>query len=178
MRYCQNCGKELNEGAQFCSHCGQNTHTVSHTEHQKSRGNRIHCPRCKSMQLSPVVETQTTGGTAVHTPLTRKTSMTTYSSHSIHRNYWMCQSCGHKFRNLENLQEELAEKERIVKLCTRVMILLGVFLLLFLVTDLWLWSLILFVPVELFLVAYLLSEKNQIKKMTALKKHLSKHCFD
>ncbi|MBR4109344.1 MAG: zinc ribbon domain-containing protein [Oscillospiraceae bacterium] len=113
--YCSNCGKELSDGARFCSDCGTKTAdniTVEATPIQvvlpeQSKSNRP-CPRCKStnVQFQTVTESRKTGcfkvflyiflavsviGWLVLIPLMlrRKTNTVTYG---------VCQSCGNRWR--------------------------------------------------------------------------------
>lgn len=72
----------------------------------------LHCPECKSTKISPIVETSNNGGYAVNNSMTRKTSVSNITLNSTHRNYWMCSNCGSKFRNVQNLQEEITSEKK------------------------------------------------------------------
>ena len=113
MKYCSHCGVQIDEQAVFCPSCGQ-TQTASPT-HQSNTPNRLHCPHCKGTQLSPIVETEVSGGTSLNHAVTRKSSVSAFNLKNTHRNYWMCQNCGHKFRNIDNLNEEIATQKKAQK---------------------------------------------------------------
>lgn len=187
MKYCQSCGKQIEDGAKFCVNCGSNQSAVQQSAaiHRNTGGHRLHCPKCKSNRLSPIVETTATGGTAVHTPITRRTGFTTYTANSVHRNYWLCQDCGHKFRNLENLKEELTRETKQMKVGLVFSVLFGVlslFLVILLTSEpmylvfLSVPTFCVFIMLIVFLCIWLFSRANT-KRLTAEKEYLEKNCF-
>lgn len=130
--YCQNCGQALADGARFCPNCGQDQQSPgpADTPVRTSNGKRLHCPECRSTAISPVVETEINGGTSLNHSFSRKNSVSTMRFNSTHRNYWMCSNCGRKFRNLQNLEEELASQEKLAKngiIGMIIVALLGIF---------------------------------------------------
>lgn len=118
MSFCPNCGTEIEEGARFCSHCGHGRRgaaSILRQSHTLPGGKRLHCPECKSGEISPVVETEITGGTSLNHSFSRKNSISAMQFNNIHRNYWMCSTCGCKFRNIQNLEQEIRNMESLVK---------------------------------------------------------------
>ena len=179
MSFCQNCGKELNEGTHFCSNCGQAQTSIPATKPARTGATRhLHCPECKSHDISPIVETEVSSGTSFNHSFSRKNSVSTMQFNNTHRNYWMCHSCGHKFRNIQNLEEEIKAGQRLVKRCIFVMILFGVFTILMTVTD----GFSFFSGFNIFVVLLLASIacyiKNRIAKLIEERAYLKKHCFD
>lgn len=124
MKFCSHCGKQIDDQAGFCPACGQTQNVVQ--PNQPNVTQRLHCPTCKSNQLSPIVETEISGGTALNHSVTRKNSVSAFNMKNTHRNYWMCQSCGHKFRNIDNLNEEIATQAKAQKSCLYSAILFAI----------------------------------------------------
>ncbi len=110
MRYCSNCVSELADEAAFCPNCGQEQNSAPQPVQRRSTSNRkkLHCPECGAAALSPIVETEIGRGAAVNRSITRRTSASAMRFSNTRQDYWMCSECGQKFRNLQNLDEELA----------------------------------------------------------------------
>lgn len=86
-------------------------------------GRRLHCPQCRSTEISPIVESEITGGTSLNHSISRKNSVSGMKFNNVHRNYWMCSNCGHKFRNIQSLEEELAGLKKSTKtICVGVIL--------------------------------------------------------
>lgn len=192
MKFCSTCGKQLEDDARFCPGCGARSSIDAESvpsaapANHRTDGKHLHCPECRGNRLTPIVESTSNGGVAVGIPVTRRTGVTSYSSTTTHRNYWLCQDCGTKFRNLQNLEAELAAESKNVKvasvfciLCTAIGLFFG--LLLKAYPELWLFFglipvLMAFVVIVL-LFTWLIS-KSKVKKMTEEKEYLEAHCFD
>jgi len=188
MKYCPTCGSQLDDSAQFCPKCGhkQTEQAVQAQSIVSESGKRLHCPNCRSIVFSPIVETTSEGGTVFGTPLSEKISVTAYSSQNTHRNYWMCQSCGTKFRNLQNLEEELKKNISIKKFSLPVSIVflaITILLMLGLISDP-IAAFLLFIPtvavgtLTFVIFIYWLSAKTIVDKLVKEKAYLEKHCFD
>lgn len=182
MKYCKHCGKEIGD-AKFCPHCGK----PQHTEQESRTGRRrLHCPQCRSEQLSAVTEATQTGGVATSSRLTRNVAVTGYSANTVNRHYWMCQECGHKFRNLEDLNDEIMKESKQAKGAKIAAIVFGVFCLfivLGMMADEVMMVLMLMPAVMLLLICVIffviwLTTKKKVERMTAEKVHLERHCFD
>lgn len=105
MAFCTKCGTSLNEGNVFCPSCGtKNAVEGSTFRATVNTHGKLHCPQCKSYNISITTESSVTGAiTANHG------RMSTTSVSNTHRNFWMCGDCGAKFRNIQNLEEEIAK---------------------------------------------------------------------
>lgn len=113
--YCAKCGKQLEDGAMFCSMCGTSTDNTapalptdpSHQAQPQMSSSRP-CPRCngRNVRFQTVTEAKKTGcmkvllyiflavtilGWLILIPilLSKKTRTVTYA---------VCQSCGHRWR--------------------------------------------------------------------------------
>ncbi len=113
MSFCQNCGNQLAEGTKFCQTCGKpvGSAAVQPAAQQvnsnlQQRG-RVHCPNCKSCNLTVTTESSVSGGITTHHGGVSATRMS-----STHRNYWICSDCGTKFRNIQSLEEEIAKSKK------------------------------------------------------------------
>lgn len=147
---------------------------------------RLHCPHCRSEHLTAVNEATQSGGIASTSRITRNTGLTTYTANTVNRYYWMCRDCGHKFRNLEDLEKELVKETKNIKAYKILSIVLGIIavivtLLVFSNTVL----LLLFgIPVLLIdtfaaiMIALWQSTKKRVEQMTKNKAYLEQHCFD
>lgn len=180
MHYCPNCGTEVPEGTHFCSGCGHEllpAATTATAPRSRSAGiNRLHCPNCHSTALSPIVETEISGGTSVNHSFSRKNSVSSFDFKNTHRNYWMCSDCGKKFRNLQDLEEELAHLQKITKNGVIGTIVLAALGILWGITLGWL-MFILFVPIFLILIVAIFINKNKIQKMESERIYLKRNCF-
>lgn len=180
MSFCQNCGNELNEGARFCGNCGYNQQdTVIAPRSTRTNGSkRLHCPECKSSDISPIVETDITGGTSLNHSFSKRNSVSSMQFNNTHRNYWMCSSCGCKFRNLQNLEEELKNTKN---LFTRGIIgIVFIFVLMFFFTSavgFGFFSFLCIFLILLFAVAAFIL-KNRISKLDEERAYLKKRCFN
>lgn len=63
---------------------------------------KLHCPNCKSHNIS--ISTESSVGGAV---TSTHGNMSVTSVSNTHRNFWFCADCGTKFRNIQNLEEEI-----------------------------------------------------------------------
>lgn len=180
MRFCPNCGTELSEGTLFCSNCGHNLQ-VAVPVHKKSNprnSRRMHCPECKSSDISPIVETEISGGTSFNHSFSKRNSVSAMQFNNTHRNYWMCSNCGSKFRNLQNLEEEIKNTESLVKRGIIGIVLLVILNLFFIfVEGLGLFSLLCIFLIVLTAVAIFIL-KNRVSNMRTERIYLKKHCFD
>lgn len=148
--------------------------------------NRLHCPHCRSEHLIAVNEATQTGGVASTSRITRNTGLTTYSANTITRYYWMCRDCGHKFRNLEDLDKELVKETKNIKAYKILAIALGVIALLLtlVVISNTVLLLIFGIPVLVIdtfaciLFALWHTTKKNVEQMTKDKAFLEQHCFD
>lgn len=112
--------------------------------------------------------------------------MTTYNTRTVNRHYWMCKECGHKFRNLEDLNNELVKETKNEKVLKIVAIVFGLLTLLIVIpivsnlTLLLIFSVPLLLLIGLDLVFYLAwrSTKKKVESMTLDKAYLEQHCFD
>lgn len=179
MSYCQNCGTELDEGARFCSKCGQGQHPSSTTKlPHTSSSKRLHCPECKSNDISPIVETDITGGTSLNHSFSRKNSVSAMQFNNTHRNYWMCSSCGCKFRNIQNLEEEIKTTKNLLTRSIIGTILWIVFTLLTTAMGGFSFLFVLNIFLIALFVALIFYFKNRIAKLNEERSYLKKKCFN
>lgn len=179
MSFCSNCGSKLEEGAHFCSNCGQGRQNeVSAVKRTgDSGGRRLHCPKCHSTSLSPVVETEITGGTSLNHSISRRNSVSAMQFNNTHRNYWMCSECGNKFRNLQNLEEEIAKLRKAVTSAIAGLLLIAVVILLnIIVVGFNFLALIMILAAAIFALAvpYV---KNKIRELEKERVYLKRNCF-
>lgn len=177
MHFCPNCGTKLDQGTHFCNNCGHSLQSVSPVP-RKTNSRRMHCPECKSSDISPIVETDITSGTSLNHSFTRRTSVSAMQFNNTHRNYWMCSNCGSKFRNLQNLEEELKNTQGLVKRGIIGIVLMLVLALFFIATIGFGVFTILCIFVILLSIVALYILKKRITSMNEERAYLKKNCFD
>lgn len=79
--------------------------------------NKLHCPNCKSTNITITTESSVNGGVTAH-----HGSVSTTTMSNTHRNFWICSDCGTKFRNIQSLEEEIKK----TKITPFILALLGV----------------------------------------------------
>ncbi len=99
MKFCENCGKEIPAGMNHCTNC---TSFANQQPVNPRVANKLHCPNCKSSNIAITTESSVTGGLTTHHGGVSSTHMS-----NSHRNFWICSDCGTKFRNIQNLEEEI-----------------------------------------------------------------------
>lgn len=67
---------------------------------------KLCCPNCKSHNITITTESSVTGGITAHHGGFSTTSMS-----NNHQNFWICSDCGAKFRNIQNLEEEIKKNK-------------------------------------------------------------------
>lgn len=202
MSFCAQCGTQLEDGAAFCGKCGARQGTgpvVRQTPgYQKPvnqaaayRGNqtalsgfagkKLHCPNCKSQNIAITTESSVNGGI---THARGNTAVTRMSN--THRNYWVCHECGTKFRNIQNLEDEILMNRKGSKMSIVASIILGIislfliintinnplgglFLLSFTVTA---------VVATVVFFCFIFVYNNRAEKMEREKAYLQANCFD
>lgn len=98
----------------------------------------------------------------------------------------MCQDCGTKFRNLQNLKEEIAVETKRMKSCKTFLIFYGIFCVLVGLLCAWndFMALLLTAPLFLFICGEViicgvwLTTRNKIAKMMEEKRYLESRCFN
>ncbi len=71
---------------------------------------KLHCPNCKSHNIAISTETSVEGAVTSSFGGGARVSSTRFNN--THRNYWFCSDCGSKFRNIQNLEEEIAKVKK------------------------------------------------------------------
>ncbi len=102
MSICKNCNANVPEGTKFCPSCGASMLATAQAPQQQSQANKLHCPNCKSHNISISTESSVNGAVTTH-----HGSFSSSRVSNTHRNFWFCSDCGTKFRNIQNLEEEI-----------------------------------------------------------------------
>lgn len=145
--FCKNCGSNLPDDAKFCPSCGA---TLTNDIPPAPGGlpnapKKICCPECGSKNLQYLSETEysTTvktkgysGGKGCLGYLAFGSlgmlcgncgsgkSQTTVNTETTHA--WICKDCGSKFKTKDDLEQEIAKEERMIKSSYVVLIVFGV----------------------------------------------------
>lgn len=143
---------------------------------------RLHCPQCKGEQINPIVESSVDGAMTSHSSNGRY-SNTTFSN--THRNYWMCSSCGNKFRNIQNLEEEIAKTKKgvtVYKIGTIICFIITLGLIIGMLDNPITaivsggFTFVMVIATIVFF-CFIFTTKNKVKNMTAELEYLKIHCF-
>ncbi len=121
MSICPNCNSPIDNDAKFCTKCGTSIAQSSVATQPQVRTNKLHCPNCRSYSITVTTESTITGGL---TTSRGNVSATQFSS--THRNYWVCSDCGTKFRNIQNLEEEIAASRKKPTICTVIAVIAAI----------------------------------------------------
>ena len=134
MKYCQNCGKPIHEAARFCESCGyeqlpcQKSAVPDKQESKPSaaqpalmytaeKSRKIHCPVCRSSNLQAIIKNQTTDGGGVAVPVGRLFALGLSDTKTEYEYEWLCQDCGHRFPQIQELKKKLSKKNFELVLC-------------------------------------------------------------
>ena len=134
MKYCQNCGKPIHEAARFCESCGyeqlpcQNSAAPEKQDSKTSasqpafrcaaeKSRKIHCPVCRSSNLQAIVKNKTTDGGGVAVPVGRLFALGLSDSKTEYEYEWLCQDCGQRFPQIQELRKKLSKKNFELGLC-------------------------------------------------------------
>lgn len=171
MQICPKCNAKVKDGV-TCSVCGAQLS-------QKTSG-RLHCPNCKSNNISISTESSVDGAISASRG---RVSATTVSN--THRNYWFCSDCGTKFRNIQNLEEEISKYKNVPTILLVVSIIAVVIIAGFIyVASGSSIGFLMIPPIFIFsivaLVTFCLSfvYKGRLKKMRAELEYLNTNCFN
>lgn len=108
MPNCPKCNATLADNAVFCGKCGQKVNAAipQPAAPQPNAVSKLHCPNCKSHNISITTESSVNGAVTTHNGGFSSTHVS-----NTHRNYWVCGDCGTKFRNIQNLEEEISKSK-------------------------------------------------------------------
>ena len=179
MSYCQNCGTEVQDNVKFCPNCGQGQRTSEILIHQNrnNNGKRLHCPNCGSTSISPIVETEVNSGLTMSHSIGRKNSISSTGFYNTHRNYWMCGECGQKFRNLQNLEEELKKHRSNVTRAIIGIVLIAVIMIASVAIDGLGFLHVIMIPSLAIIIAAVVITRKKIESLEKERAYLKKHCF-
>lgn len=176
MKFCSNCGQQIEDNTKFCPHCS-NVQAVAAPQPCVPGGKQLHCPRCRGIKLSPIVETDVQGGYAVNRSVGRKWGASAIDLKSTHRSYWMCGQCGHKFRNIDSLEEEIAAQVKAQRSCLSMTIVFLVLSFLCVLTGVG-FTAVLTIPMLILFGCLWLWFRNKVSKLTQEKEYLEANCFN
>ncbi|MCW3789477.1 zinc-ribbon domain-containing protein [Plebeiibacterium sediminum] len=113
--YCKNCGKEINEGVAFCSHCG----TKTNESESKTTPNEklLKCPKCKSTRLTDNKKGFSAGKAVAGAVLAGGVGILAGAIGS-NKVQITCLNCGHKFlpgEDADNAMTKRIEKAKAQK---------------------------------------------------------------
>ncbi len=193
MSFCPKCGATLKEGATFCTGCGAQVNSTAQpvanpvqptpipAQPGSNTAGRLHCPNCKSHNISISTESSVTGAVTTH----HGGFSSTHVSNN-HRNYWFCADCGTKFRNVQNLEEEI-NKSKSTPTVMFVLAVISAAIFLYLFTNIkdnplaGLFFGVFTVGAAVAAVVFLILGfyyKGQLKKMRDELAHLKVNCFN
>lgn len=183
MAFCSKCGATMDNDVVFCPSCGAKPTTAQPQPQsitQSRQTVKLHCPQCRSTNISINTESSVDGALT-----TSRGALSATKVSNTHRNFWFCKECGTKFRNIQNLEEEIVKTEKSRKLCMVVSIIAAIisaFLIIKSLEEPVLGFLMLsytIVPVVFAVVCFcfIFVYKGRVKKMKAECDWLKRNCF-
>lgn len=179
MANCPKCNTAMKEEQSFCSSCGTKV-TENGNLSPRREGFKLHCPNCKSSNISISTESSVNGAVT--------TSHGRFSSTAVsntHRNFWFCSDCGTKFRNIQSLEEEINKSKKMPMIMTIITIIAAVLSIYLISTALnSMVGLFMYPSIITCLVfaivgfCFIFVYKSRLKKMRAELEYLRKNCFD
>ena len=147
-KFCLKCGAQLNDGQVFCGNCGarsdnselassDNDNTFPQMQPRTSDGSGsafIKCPQCGGRHLAASTEAATTVtsgggyngaagclGMLMFGPcglLCGNCGSSASTAQTKNKTFWICRDCGYKFRNLNDLRDEIDNNKKYSKIIT------------------------------------------------------------
>jgi len=142
---------------------------------------KLHCPQCGSDRINITTESSVSGGVTTHSGYG---SVTRFDND--HRNYWICNDCGAKFRNIQNLEEEIKKVKKSSVTCIIWSIITFIFscvLVGMIVAKPWLALVVGAITFGTVLTAivffvFIFVYRGRVKKMEQEKAYLLENCFN
>lgn len=136
--FCVRCGAEIVSGNAFCGKCGTpvgNGQVIEKDVTQETQRQwQLHCPRCGKGGLQAQSGNRVVSSTTMARSIGKKHAIGSTSYNSIIETYWFCNSCGMKFRDLDELQAIVKRQQKTAK---NMKIMLIVMLIVFFVIGIW-----------------------------------------
>lgn len=176
MPYCISCGAQITENTKYCPHCGVAQNEARTARPNREEQKRLHCPKCKSTNFTPIVESNGSIGSVGR--VSKNVAVTGTSIEN--RNYWLCRDCGHKFRNLEDLVEDYRKRIFAMKIICRGICILFALVIIFpglVFGSFWRIAPFLIIPYLMFRIFEHFIKKSRADFDAEIKK-LRKACFD
>lgn len=133
--FCVRCGSEIVNGNAFCGKCGapvgSEQNTVNVVLKDTSNQWQMHCPRCGKGGLQAQCNNKIVSSTTLSRKLGKRHAIGGTSYNSISETYWFCNSCGMKFRDLDELQAIILQQHKAAKgmkifLIVTLIVMLGI----------------------------------------------------
>ena len=160
-----------------------NIQTSQPVQNPNAQRQRLHCPQCKSHNITITTESSVDGAVTTHSSNGRYSSTRVSNTH---RNFWVCSDCGTKFRNIQNLEEEIKSNKKAIKTCiitTVISFIVSLFFIINIISKPF--SVIFFGAMAGFssiftIVAfvYIFVYKSRVAKMEAERQYLIENCFN
>ena len=143
--FCNKCGTEIPDESKFCSKCGNVLNsTAIQPISNPPEPEGICCPKCKSKRLQVSVESNvnSTGGGYSGSKgclgffllgplgLLCGSCGSRQKITTANKTFWICQDCGNKFRNAQELMEEKYMSAKNLRIIGRFFVILGSILIL------------------------------------------------
>ena len=183
MKYCQECGKPVGENAKYCPSCGtlldsvEIERTPKDITEQLDGTKKLHCPKCRSRNIVPTIEKQTTQGTALFGKSVMGLGLATMSAETATEYDWLCKDCGIRFPNIASYDKKIVSYGAAQMLSKWVGILIGLITIHFAATGIWKMVLIM-LGVEAFLVGAFYYARFMRNKLIEERYAYEKACFE
>ncbi len=131
--FCKMCGAEVVEGQRFCDKCGAqidvSVQPRENSVQQNTGALAMHCPRCGKTNLQVQSNNRILSSMTTARRVGKKHAVGSTAYNSIAETYWFCNSCGMKFRDLDELQTIAKRERNVSKLCKVSLLIMGILFL-------------------------------------------------
>lgn len=187
MKYCQNCGNQIRAEAKYCEFCGNpqnfaNSAMVENENSRKAPVRKMHCPKCRSYHIGPILESQSTEGFSVHNIFDSAlfsglTMLGGFSSKTKNNYEWLCGDCGKHFPNVETLMDRANAAAQVPKIAFLFFLVSALIAFGSLITASWIYMIIASISAVLYIILWRCAIKSHQQKLqTAL--YWESLCFD
>ncbi len=127
--FCSKCGSQISEEQAFCGNCGapvREKRTDENVFAQMQMSNKkmvMHCPRCGNTGLQAQVSNRITSSSSSASKIGKNFAIGSTTYNSITETFWLCPTCGMKFRDLDELHNIIVQLRKYANRCKKLLII-------------------------------------------------------
>ena len=127
--FCSKCGSQISEEQACCGNCGapvREKRTDENVFAQMQMSNKkmvMHCPRCGNTGLQAQVSNRITSSSSSASKIGKNFAIGSTTYNSITETFWLCPTCGMKFRDLDELHNIIVQQRKYANRCKKFLII-------------------------------------------------------